>query len=246
MMAPKPEPATSPPTVPLSDLVEDFSVYPRHQVDSTHVTTLALALQAGEPLPPLAVERATTRIVDGFHRARAYRRVFGETGAAPVEWCAYSSPAALILDAIRRNSAHGRRLDAMDRTRAIRMAEVAGATVQAISVVLRMPEAAVLRVRPRVVLLPRGAGPVEDAIPGTNEVPTKPSYEHLKGVTLTPKQARVLGSQPGVSHTLLAGQLADAISSDLINWNNARLVVALTVLHRTLGTALAAHLPAPP
>ena len=50
--------------VPLSQLVKDYTVYPRKDVFWQNVESLVEALRAGATLPPIIVDRATHRIVD--------------------------------------------------------------------------------------------------------------------------------------------------------------------------------------
>src|SRR5688572_13414948 len=59
-------------TIKASELVEDFDLYPRGDVDGTHVLSLVQALEAGVELPPIIACKKTKRIVDGFHRRRAF------------------------------------------------------------------------------------------------------------------------------------------------------------------------------
>ena len=58
-----------------AQLVEDFSLYPRSQVDGSHVQRLSEALLAGETLPSIIVDESG-RIIDGFHRRRAVMRAY--------------------------------------------------------------------------------------------------------------------------------------------------------------------------
>ena len=109
--------------MPLSELVEDWELYPRHSVDNSHVQTLALALETGATLPPIVADIKTKRITDGWHRARAYKRVVGNAAVVDVELVKYANEEELMYDAVVRNSRHGRRLDAIDQTRAVIMLE---------------------------------------------------------------------------------------------------------------------------
>ena len=60
-----------------SELIEDFSIYPRNGVFDGHVHDLAEALRAGAALPPVVADSKSKRLTDGFHRVRSHVRVFG-------------------------------------------------------------------------------------------------------------------------------------------------------------------------
>src|SRR3990172_8850015 len=72
--------------VACSDLVLDFTIYPRSSVDATTVSQYVLALQAGEQFPPIIVDRKTKRVVDGFHRVKAYIIAHGDETKIPGIW----------------------------------------------------------------------------------------------------------------------------------------------------------------
>jgi hypothetical protein len=139
-------------TVTLADLVEDFSLYPRHAVDDSHVAALAEAERAGETLPPPIVEADTLRIVDGFHRTRAHRRVHGDGAKIKVEVRTYASETELINEAIRLNAAHGRKLDNQDRVRSILMLQQRGVDTETIALTLHITEQRVEVLRVRVAI----------------------------------------------------------------------------------------------
>ena len=67
-----------------AQLVEDFSLYQRSQVDGSHVQRLSEALLAGETLPPIILDESG-RIIDGFHRRRAVMRAYGDEAEIEVE-----------------------------------------------------------------------------------------------------------------------------------------------------------------
>lgn len=126
--------------VPVEQLVEDLSVYPRFRVDDYHVSELAEALRAGAILPPCVVEAGTYRIVDGIHRKRAYARA--GRSEVPCILRTYLSEADLFEEAMRLNAGHGRRLTAMDRRRCVLIAEELGLSLERISIALSAtPEA---------------------------------------------------------------------------------------------------------
>lgn len=229
--------ATTTTTLPLAQLVEDLTIYPRHAVDDSHVAQLVLAMRAGTQLPPIVVDKASMRIVDGWHRTRAARRLHGPTGAIEGEVHRYESEAALLEDAIRRNAAHGRRLDRIDQVRAVVLLEQAGVAPERIAAVLSVPAERVQRLRVRVAIAPESE---EGAVPGTHRIVLKRPLAHLAGTELTEDQARAQAAAPGTSYLLVARQLHDAVTHRFLNTADDRLMAALGQLHKALGSFLAA------
>lgn len=222
--------------LPIAELVEDMALYPRHTVDDAHVGAVALAVQAGASLPPIVADVSSKRIIDGWHRARAYRRVHGPSAVAEVELRRYSGEDEMLLDAIALNAGHGRRLDKMDQTRCVLLAEERGIGPSLIAHALRVPVERVAPLRVRYAEAPR---PVPGAVPGTTKVVLKRPVRHLEGTELSAEQASAVQSAPGTSYLLIVHQLRDALRHGLLNMADARLLDALrdltSVLEHTLG-----------
>lgn len=230
-----------PTPLPLAALVEDMGTYPRHHVDEQYVGQLAEALRAGASLPPVVADKASRRLVDGWHRVRAYRRVLGAAGVIDVELRTYPNEAALLFDAIAGNAGHGRKLDRIDQVRSVLLAEAAGLAAEQIAAALRVTPERVRTLRIRVAFAPAppgvpGGGPIKIAL--------KRPVLHLAGKALTPEQAQAHAGAPGTSYLLVSRQLQSAMTFELINDQDARLYRALVELQRTLVTWLAAH-PSP-
>lgn len=217
--------------LPLSDLVEDMSIYPRHALDHANVARLVRALESGATLPPPVVDHASKRIVDGWHRYRAYRHVLGPAGVIPVEVRAYHSDRELVLAAIALNAGHGRQFDKIDEIRCVRMAEAMGIELHRVAVVLHRSDDDVRKLIVRVATVPPGT---DGAIPGTQYIAVKRPVMHLAGKTLTREQADAQPSVPGVSYLLLTRQLTDAVSLELANRDDATLMTALATLRDAL------------
>lgn len=222
-------------TVPIASLVEDMSIYPRHAVDDSNVQSLALALESGCDLPPVIADEKSKRIVDGWHRVRAYKRVYGSGAAVPCELRKYASEAELIEDAIRLNASHGRRLDVMDQTRAILMLEQHGISPERIALSLHVTEKRVEKLRIRVA---RSNAPTNASVPGTKQVTLKRSVSHMAGKTLTKEQAKAHESMPGTSFLLIARQLRVGIETKLVNMDDPKIAEELVRLHDVLSANL--------
>lgn len=218
-------------SLPLAQLMEDFAIYPRHAVDDSHVSSLLNALRSGAVLPPIVVEKKSGRIVDGWHRCRAYKRHLGPEGVVLITEKVYATEAELVLDAIAYNSTHGRKLDVVDQIRATAMCQERGISVHQVAIVLHVPEKRVERLLVRLASAPE-AGP--STIPGTLQVALKHPASHLSGATLTPAQLEAHLGAPGVSYTLLATQLRVGLESNLANRADEPLVEALKLLREAL------------
>jgi hypothetical protein len=227
--------------LPLASLVEDAALYPRHHVDEQYVAQLAEALRAGASLPPVLADRQSRRLVDGWHRVRAYRKVLGANGVIDVELKAYPDEAALLFDAIARNAVHGRKFDRIDQVRSVLLAEDAGLAAEQIAAALRITPERVRTLRIRVAFAPAPPG---EAGGSPIRIALKRPVLHLAGKALTPEQAQAHAGAPGTSYLLISRQLRDAVTFDLVNDQDARLYRALVELQRTLVTWLASH-PSP-
>jgi hypothetical protein len=106
-----------------SELVEDFSLYPRNSVFEGHVYDLAESIRAGAALPPVVADAGSKRMTDGFHRRRAWVKVHGDEAELDVMLIDYPDDAAMFKDTITRNAAHGRRLTTADLARCAALAE---------------------------------------------------------------------------------------------------------------------------
>lgn len=220
-------------SLPLAALVEDLTIYPRHVVDEAHVANLVQAIRAGATMPPVVVDEASKRLVDGWHRARAYRRVKGPAGRIPAEVRTYPNEAALLIDAVALNASHGRRLDRIDQVRAVLLLEGAGVARTTIAATLQVPDERVEKLRIRIAHL-------DD--PDTGEIRPvilKRPLLHFSGQEITAAQAAAQERQGGTSYLLQVRQLTEALENDLLNREDERLLAALHTLQGTLTRFLA-------
>lgn len=195
--------------VPASELVEDFSFYPRNQVDDTHVNDLVKAISSGSTLPPIIADKSSNRIVDGIHRRRAWMKFHGDDTGVPVEWQTYKNDAELFLDAVRRNAEHGRRLDRHDQTRIVLRLQELNITPQQIASVLHVPEQEVRTLAVRIVYDKDGAS-----------VPNKSGLAHMQGKTLNDEQLSALKSVRSAEVGRLCIELIKLLDNDLVDYTN--------------------------
>lgn len=221
--------------MPLAELVEDMDLYPRHAVDDANVQSLAMALEAGTELPPIVADEKSKVIIDGWHRARAHKRVFGPAASVTVELRPYKDRAGMIEDAVALNAAHGRRLDVMDQTRAVLMLEKAGVETERIAMLMHVPEERVIKLKIRVA---RADVVTRDTVPGTKKITLKQSVSHLRGEKLTDEQAEAHHMMPGVSFLMIIRQLVKALRTKMINLKDEKVVQELQELSKELHKAV--------
>jgi len=216
-------------------LVEDLDVYPRESIDSTHVAHIVDAVEAGESLPPVIACRQSKRIADGFHRCRAYRRLFGDDYEVAVIWRDYKTDADLFADAMRLNSAHGNNITPHDRTRCILIGERLGIPTDQIAEALRITVDRLENIRVTRI----GKRRATAANPGGEEVVLKYPVRHMAGQMLTAAQVDVMPDLGGNQQTFYANQLIKLIDAKLLDTGNEKLMERLQELHERLHAVLA-------
>lgn len=110
-------------SVRVSTLEFPFELYPRNKRDEEHVERLAVALKAGETLPPIIVEEKSLRVADGWHRSAAHERVYGHDSEIPAEFWTYKSDEFFFIHATRLNTMHGLKLSSHDEVRCLTIAK---------------------------------------------------------------------------------------------------------------------------
>lgn len=111
--------------LPVSQLIQDFSLYPREAVDVVHVEAIMEAMRAGVVMPAVVIDAESKWIVDGFHRVHAFIRIHEGDDDAEIEVVQkkYRDARDLFLDAVRLNAHHGRPFCQVDRAKALGLAE---------------------------------------------------------------------------------------------------------------------------
>jgi ParB-like chromosome segregation protein Spo0J len=62
-------------TVPVDDIIFDPHIYPRLSPSTVTIEQYADAMTAGDIFPPVKIEPETNRIIDGYHRWQAHKRL---------------------------------------------------------------------------------------------------------------------------------------------------------------------------
>lgn len=212
-------------TLKVTELVLDFSLYPRAEVDSHHVTSIAQAMANGVTMPSVVICGKTKRVVDGFHRIRAMLRLYGEDHATRVIAKRYKSEAELFLDAMRYNADHGRALTTYDKAHcALRASE------------LQIDDDTVadcLHVDPAWV---GGLRVDRTAVSGKLHVPLKRTIKHMAGKKLTRKQQETNKKLGGMQQLFYVNQLIMLLEDDLLDKSNDGLLARLVRLGELIET----------
>lgn len=207
-------------------LVRDEDFYPRTRVDNVNVAALQEAVRAGGILPPVIACRRTRRLADGFHRTEALLGLYGDRAQITVEWRDYADDAEFLLDSIRLNASHGKRLGSYDQGRCLQLAGRLAVSPQRVATALGV----------RVDVLERRAvlsGPVLRT-PGFGSVLLKRPLHHLEGKAITPEQVSVNRSATGMYLSFHAGQIERAVTHDCVDRSNRREVESLERLRDVL------------
>lgn len=225
--------------LPLAELVEDLNLYPRTQVSAVNVANLVGAIEAGYELPPIIVgtvgRAKAKRVVDGFHRRRAYLRVLGADGSVAVEVRSYANEAELFADAVATNARHGLPLQEIEKRRIVLRLGDLGVSPDQIAHVLQTTADKVEKIQLKVATI------VDDNGGSVRLEPLKRPLFHLQGAAMTEAQAKAQRSAPGTSYLLTIRQLSDAVKFDLINASDGRVLAALRELASDLEGYLAAR-----
>jgi len=92
----------------IAELLFDWNIYPRKEIDMQKVKDYAKALKTGATFPPIKVGlfEGNKIVVDGFHRAHS--RIELKIEYIECQILRFQSEAELFAEAVRANSSHGK------------------------------------------------------------------------------------------------------------------------------------------
>lgn len=212
-----------------AELILDFELYPRNNVDSHNVRNLVDALAAGAELPPVVSDKKSKRVVDGFHRTRATLQHFGPDAEIDVIEKSYKDEGEMFLDAMRYNAQHGAKLDPCDRTHCVIIAERLHIPLDAVAGVLHMPVDKLGALRQDRTAKSHGLS-----------VPIKQTIKHMAGKKLNERQVQANDRLSGMNQSFYANQLIELLESKMLNTEDEKLMQRLQVLHGLLDGVLVA------
>lgn len=207
--------------VKVSDLILDFALYPRADVDAYNVSRLVEALEGGAMLPAIIIDGKSFRVIDGFHRVRAFLKVFGADYEIECEVRTYKNEKEMLLDAIRCNSHHGRAMSSYDRARAMSKALEFGAQESEIAEALGIvPDRLSKIMEHRFSAASGKAGPQA----------LKCAVKFLSGKKLTKDQIAAMPKLGGWHALGYVNQVHLLIDNGMIDWANVPLMESLARL----------------
>ena len=207
----------------VGELIEDMELYPRAAVDTQHIAYMVESAQTGAAFPPVVIDEKTKIIIDGFHRCRMYRRVYGAEHVIECITVKYKNRAAMLLDAIRNNAGHGRTLSRHDRVHCLLVAEQMGIPEDEVASSLSMTVEKIGELRTGRVGTMRVANT-------TRKIPLKRTIRHMTGQRLTKQQSEANDKLSGMNQSFYVNQLITLIEADLIDLDNEDLLSRLGTL----------------
>jgi len=193
--------------VPIGLIIVDETLYPRHKISGGNVARLQEALRAGAKLPPVVLDAVTKKVVDGWHRIEAVRRLYGEEAKITAELRSYASQQEMFIDAVALNDSQGLKLTGWDRVRSIMRLMELGAEEAKIRATLNITEEKLRKLMQRIANGPDG-----------EKVALKGSMKGFGGTKLTPEQTRFnAGPAPGLNITAMLAQIVRALEAEAVD-----------------------------
>lgn len=197
--------------IKLSKLNLDLNIYPREYPNDYHVDEIVEALKAGVHMPPIIVDMATYKVVDGWHRVKAFRKHLGDKASIEAELKDYPNEAAMFAEAIRLNAAHGQRLSRMDEAHCLAKAQEFKLDQSVVASLLNITtERAEDLVSKRLATSDDG------------DIVLKGSTAHLAGQKLSEAQAGYNRKAGGLNQTFYINQVIAMLEGDAVDWDNGR------------------------
>lgn len=221
-----------PETMRLSALLLDESLYPRSTISAGNIASLMEAIRADVPLPPLVVDRKTLTVVDGHHRARAYRRLRGPDCEVAVTLKDYRDRSAMLADAVALNVGRGADLTRWDIMRSMDLADEVGLPLDSLAKLLRWRPERLAAYREG-----RMGRTLDD-----RKLALKRSIRHRLDQPLSPEQEEANKTLSGMSPMFHVNQLLTLLEADLMP-DDEHLVERLEHLAQAITAWAEAHQP---
>jgi len=122
----------------LGDVIIDPSYQVRKKLSAHFSAEYAQLLRTRKenPFPEIVVEKKTYKLVCGFTRMDAYRKVYSPDTMVPVLFKSFKNSADRLFYAVADNSTHGQRLDSFDKKDIILRLVQEGVSIKKISYIL--------------------------------------------------------------------------------------------------------------
>jgi hypothetical protein len=210
-----------------SKVVLDYDIYPRQDVQSYSVHLMVEALRAGAVLPPIIIAKKSKRVIDGFHRVKAYQKLYGPDTDIPAIFKEYMSDDVMFAEAIDLNSKHGRNLTPYDRARCLARAEELKIAPAVVAKALNMTVEALGRLKAERL------GYFQ-----SRPIVLKRTTAHLAGEELTEEQFAYNRQAGGMQPTFYINQIVSMLEADAVDWEDEKVVRGLKRLRELLDKVL--------
>ena len=220
--------------VPYASIKFDDNFYPRQSYDNAHINRIAVAINAGNEMPPIVLDKKTNLCVDGLHRSRGYLKVDGEGALVPAIFKTFPNRKAMILESARLNATHGKALNTCDRVHFYTIAKRHNISMEDIVGALQVPQADFESlIKERLAFSPgkkkSGAAP---------DLPLKSTIKHMAGKTLTKEQAEVNQKLGGMRQLFFVNQVLMLVKTKMIDREDEAVMAALGELRDQLDSFL--------
>lgn len=193
-------------TKPIAALVLDETIYPRHTISMANVGAIAEAIQAGAEIPPILINARTNQVIDGFHRVRAFERLYGAEYEIGIIGKNYRDRRAMLSDAIAANVGRGQDLQRWDHLRCMQLADEVGMSINTLAKLLQWQPDRLVAYRESKV------GTTLD----DRKVMLKRSLRHRIGKPLTRAQEEVNKTASGMPVLFHMNQIISLLQTDLM------------------------------
>lgn len=215
------------------ELILDWNLWPRHSangLDKTNIARMRESLRSGFPLPPVIVNKADMRVIDGFHRVTAVLNVYGDDAEIEADLREYDTEAAMFLAAGVANMHHGLTMNGKDRAHFILRCRKYKYPWETIAEALHMDKSKMKEfVEKRSARTQSGE---VIAIPGGCE-----NLSQAAGVVLTKEQECHVTRRPGGAIEMYIAMLLNALRADAVELSESN-IARLGELRELLGVIL--------
>lgn len=215
--------------VNIDRLITDYNLYPRNKVDDQHVVYMIEAINSGVILPPVIADKESKRVIDGFHRLTAHRKL--KISEINVIYKVYKSDSDMFIDSIKYNAGHGRMLTQFDKAHCLIKAEEMGLSIDITSEALSITVKKAEEIKRDKI----GELKISSHLTGARQyIPLKNTIRHMRGQELTDNQISANERLSGMNQVFYVNQIIDLIENDLLNKNSEKLMTQLNKLYKLL------------
>jgi len=125
--------------VRIGKLVVDPKLIELRPINLVYVSRYRQSYRMGAAIPPLIVEKGTSRIISGNHRFTAMMQEFGPDHKTEVIYKNFENELEVLKEFTRENAAHGYPLDGITRKRLVAAMLDLGAPIDEVSKLLNVP-----------------------------------------------------------------------------------------------------------